>query len=132
METHPNLALISSFFTAYAKADMDGIRKVMASDIKWHIPGIHPLSGTKNGIDEVMDYFEKLSMASFKAEPIVMGVNDSFVIDCHRNWSNLENRENLNNMSCLLWRIENQKIVEVFNFPESQHLVDQFFTQLYT
>ena len=49
----------------------------------------------------------------------MMGVNDSFITDCHRNWINLENEENLNNMSCLLWKIEDSKIVEVFNFPEN-------------
>jgi len=65
-----------------------------------------------------------------KAEPIVMGVNDTYVIDCHRNWSTLE-KDNLNSMSCLLWKIENNKIVEVFNFPEDQQVVDLFFTKLF-
>lgn len=60
-----------------------------------------------------------------------MGVNDNFVIDCHRNWSNIEGIENLNSMSCLLWKIENNKIVEVHNFPEDQHNVDSFFSKLY-
>jgi hypothetical protein len=79
----------------------------------------------------VLEYFQQLNKGYFKAEPIVMGVNDSFVIDCHRNWSNLEGEENLNNMSCLLWRIENNKIVEVHNFPENQKIVDLFFSKLY-
>jgi hypothetical protein len=60
-----------------------------------------------------------------------MGVNDNFVIDCHRNWSNIENAENLNAMSCLLWKIENSKIVEVYNFPEDQYKVDSFFSKLF-
>ena len=67
----------------------------------------------------------------FQAESIVMGVNDNYVIDCHRNWSNLEGEENLNNMSCLLWKIENNQIVEVYNFPEDQHVVNQFFNKIY-
>lgn len=78
-----------------------------------------------------MSYFEKLNRASFKAESIIMGVNDEYVIDCHKNWSNLEGVNNLTNMSCLLWRIEDQKIVEVFNFPENQNRVDEFFIDLY-
>jgi hypothetical protein len=60
-----------------------------------------------------------------------MGVNDDFVIDCHRNWSNLEGVENLDNMSCLLWKIKNNKIMEVYNFPQDQHIVDAFFSKLY-
>ena len=130
-DTHPNILLINSFFKAYAANDTTGIKKIFAEDIKWHIPGNHPLSGTKVGVDEVLHFFQQLNKGHFKAEPIVMGVNDNFVIDCHRNWSNLEGTENLNNMSCLLWKIENNRIVEVHNFPENQHIVDAFFSKLY-
>ncbi len=130
-EFHPNIELINAFFKAYATNDVDAIKKIFAEDIKWHIPGTHPLSGTKIGVNAVLEYFQLLNKGHFKAEPIVMGVNDNFVIDCHRNWSNLEGEENLNNMSCLLWKIENHKIVEVHNFPENQQIVDLFFSKLY-
>ena len=129
--THPNLTLINNFFQAYATNDLAGIRKVLAENIQWHIPGNHPLSGTKRGVDEVLEYFKLLNKAAFKASPIVMGVNDSFVIDCHRNWSNIDGEDNLNNMSCLLWKIEGGRIVEVHNFPEDQHRVDAFFSKVY-
>ncbi|MEL6918510.1 MAG: nuclear transport factor 2 family protein [Bacteroidota bacterium] len=129
--THPNLKLIQQFFEAYGNNDIDAIKKVVSSDIKWHIPGKHPLSGTKNGIDELLGFFQKLHKARFKAEPIIMGVNDMYVIDCHSNWSNIEDGENLNAMSCLLWKIESNKIVEVHNFPENQYVVDAFFSKVY-
>ena len=109
-QTHPNLVLINDFFASYGNNDLEGIKKVLAEDILWHIPGEHPLSGTKKGIVEVLAFFKKLNKGAFKAEPIIMGVNDQFVIDCHRNWSNLEGTENLNAMSCLLWRIEDDMI----------------------
>ena len=128
---HPNIVLINEFFKAYAANDTEAIKKIFAEDIKWHIPGTHPLSGTKVGIKAVLDYFQQLNRGNFKAEPIVMGVNDNFVIDCHKNWSNIEGAENLNNMSCLLWKIENNRIVEVHNFPENQQIVDSFFSKLY-
>jgi len=132
METsHPNIILINDFFQSYASNDIEAISKILSPVVKWHIPGSHPLSGTKTGIKEVLEYFALLNKGFFKAEPIVMGVNDNFVIDCHRNWSNLEGVENLNNMSCLLWKIEENKIVEVFNFPENQQSVDLFFSKLY-
>jgi ketosteroid isomerase-like protein len=129
--THPNLTLIHSFFNAYANNDLDAIGTILAEDIKWHVPGKHPLSGTKTGVKQVLEFFQKLSTTSLQAEPIVMGVNDGYVIDCHRNWSDIESGENLNAMSCLLWKIENHKIVEVFNFPQDQHIVDAFFSRVY-
>lgn len=131
MESHPNIALINNFFKAYAANDIEAISTIFAVDIKWHIPGTHPLSGTKLGVGAVLEYFQLLHKGHFQAEPVVMGVNDNYVIDCHRNWSNIEGRENLNNMSCLLWKIENGKIKEVYNFPENQQVVDSFFSKLY-
>jgi len=130
-ESHPNLTLINNFFKAYSENDLKGIETILAEDIKWHIPGKHPLSGTKTGVEQVLAFFKKLNKAALKAEPIVMGVNDKYVIDCHRNWSDVANGENLDSMSCLLWRIENNKIVEVFNFPQDQHIVDAFFSKIY-
>ena len=126
-EKHPNVKLIESFFTAYSKADFEGIQKVMDKNVEWHIPGNHPYSGIKKGIKELMEYFEKLNDFGFKAEQIVMGVNDNYVIDCHRNWSTSETHGSLNALSCLLWKIEGNKIVEVINFPQEQSLVDDFF-----
>ncbi|MGL1886015.1 MAG: nuclear transport factor 2 family protein [Reichenbachiella sp.] len=130
-QDHPNLSLIHDFFKAYGNNDLSGIKKVLSEEIEWHIPGEHPLSGTKTGVDEVLGFFKKLNLGAFKAEPIIMGVNDNYVIDCHRNWSNIEGSENLNAMSCLLWRIEDNKIKEVHNFPENQKDVDTFFKKLY-
>lgn len=129
-EKHPNIQLIERFFTAYAVSDFEGMKLVMAKDIKWHIPGKHPFSGTKNGIAELMEYLEKLNQFGFRAEPIVMGVNDNYVIDCHRNWSTSSGSVVLNTMSCLLWMIKDNKIVEVFNFPQDQHAVDVFFNKI--
>lgn len=126
-EKHPNIQLIERFFAAYSIGNFEEMQLVMDKDIKWHIPGKHPLSGTKNGISELMEYLEKLNKFGFKAEQIVMGVNDNYVIDCHRNWSTSIGTAVLNAMSCLLWKIEENKIVEVFNFPQEQDLVDDFF-----
>ena len=133
METmHPNLILIHRFFEAYANNDMDKLRSILDENIKWHIPGKHPLSGTKKGIDEVLAYFRQLEKCAFRAEPIVMGLNDTYVIDCHTNWSNLHGEDNLHNMSCLLWKFDGDRIVEVNNFPQDQHVVDAFFSRNYT
>jgi uncharacterized protein len=128
-EQHPNVQLIHQFFQAYATQDLNAIRQIVSPDIEWIIPGRHPLSGTKAGVEQVLDYFSQLSAYSFAAQPLVMGYNDEYVIDCHLNWSNRPEGENLRSMSCLLWKIRNGKIVQVYNFPQDQHLVDAFFNQ---
>ncbi len=128
---HPNLQQIHLFFEAYASNDLDAIREILSPDIEWVIPGKHPLSGTKVGVDEVLNYFKQLNVCAFKAKPIVMGINDDYVIDCHLNWSNREDGENVEGMSCLLWKFKDGKISKVYNFPEDQHLIDAFFSKAY-
>ena len=58
-EQHPNIRLIERFFAAYSNSDFEAMQQVMAVDVKWHIPGKHPYSGTKNGVKELMKYLEK-------------------------------------------------------------------------
>lgn len=103
----------------------------MSPTVRWTIPGKHPLSGVKNGVAEVLHYFQQLSESAFQAAPIVLGVNDHFVIDCHHNWSNRPDGQNYKGMSCLLWKIDEGQITEVYNFPSDQSLVDAFFTAVY-
>jgi ketosteroid isomerase-like protein len=126
--THPNLQLIHNFFQAYAANNLDAIHEILSPDIQWVIPGRHPFSGVKHGAREVLEYFKQLGAFGFQAQPMVMGVNDRYVIDCHLNWSNLPGDNNLRNMSCLLWEIEEGKIKRVYNFPQDQRVVDAFFT----
>lgn len=128
---HPNLNLIHTFFQAYGANDLEAIKQILAADIEWVIPGRHPLSGTKVGVEEVLDYFKQLHTCAFQAKPIVMGVNDDYVIDCHLNWSNREDGENVERMSCLLWKFKDGKISKVHNFPEDQHMIDAFFNKAY-
>jgi len=126
-ELHPNLQLIQTFFEAYGANDLTAIARVLSPDIEWVIPGQHPLSGVKRGVAEVLDYFKQLNVFSFQAKPMVMGMNDDYVIDCHLNWSNRENGENIELMSCLLWQFKDGRIWKVYNFPQDQHLIDAFF-----
>jgi ketosteroid isomerase-like protein len=44
----------------YAANDRDGIASALAEEIEWTIPGHHPLSRTKRGIDEVLAFFAAL------------------------------------------------------------------------
>jgi uncharacterized protein len=131
LENNSNIQIVQDFFDAYGKNDLEGIRQVLAEDVQWHIPGRHPLSGTKNGIDEVMNFFEELGKVGFKAEVMILAANDNYVIDAHRGWSNVTNGENVDLNWILLYQIENNKINRVINFAGDQPLADEFFTKSY-
>ena len=52
---HPAMAVVDKMYACFAKGDMATLKsEVFASDITWNLPGHHPLSGIKNGPDEVI------------------------------------------------------------------------------
>ena len=125
-----NLSKISDFFTAYANKDVSAVSRVMGDDIVWHIPGHHPLAGTKRGIREVLAFFDLLARADFKAQPIVVAEDGDYVVDHHRGWSTAGS--GLDVTWCLVFRFEGGKIREVTNFCADQHKADLFFHEIYT
>jgi uncharacterized protein len=131
LENNTNIKVVQSYYAAYGKKDLEGMRQLLAEDVQWHIPGRHPLSGTKNGVNEVISFFDELGKAGFKAEVMILAANDNYVIDAHRGWSNLTNGDNIDLNWVLLYQIENGKIKRVINFAGDQHIADEFFTKTY-
>jgi hypothetical protein len=126
-----NIKVVQDFFAAYGANDLDGIAAVMDEDVLWHIPGRHPLSGTKTGRDEVLAFFGQLGVAGFKAEPIYFGADENHVVDIHRGWSNSEGKPNVDTIWALLYRIEDGKIVEATNLSADQDAANTFFWSQY-
>ena len=125
-----NVAVVKQFFKYYRMNDIVGMREIFSPDIEWHVPGHHPLAGTKRGIEEVIAYYKQLQKANFKAEVIVLEGNEKHVIDCHRGWAKVGNHE-LDMNWVLVYTIENGKIKSMQNFPGDQHAADAFFWKIY-
>jgi hypothetical protein len=64
--THPNLDLTNKFFDAYGKRDYNTLRHVLADNAKWTSLGQHPFSGVRNGLDEVIAFFDTMGAAMVK------------------------------------------------------------------
>jgi len=126
-----NMKVVKNFFAAYGANDLDGIAAVMDENVRWHIPGRHPLSGTKNGRDEVLAFFAQLGAAGFQADPIYFGADETHVVDIHRGWSNAEDKPNVDTTWALVYRIENGKIVEATNLSADQDAANTFFWSQY-
>lgn len=125
-ENSPALKVVQNFFSAYGKGDMEELAKYVADDVEWYIPGEHPLSGTKRGISEFMDFFSQLGKAGFKAEVLILAANETYVIDAHRGWST-KAKDNVDLNWVLIYQIENGKIKRVQNFSGNPNLSDAFF-----
>ncbi|MET8874046.1 nuclear transport factor 2 family protein [Nocardia sp. NPDC004604] len=120
------VAAITKFFAAYAAYDLDGMREVLTDDIEWTIPGHHPLSGTKRGVEEVAAFFTQLAKAGFQAEPLFLESNDEYVVDIHRGWST-EGVGKVDTMWALVWHFNiDGKVDRVFNLSGDQHQMDTY------
>lgn len=124
---HPNVALIQRYYAAYASGDPNALRPFFAPDIRWRIPGHHPLAGVKSGIDEVLAFFRALATAGFRAEPLFLAADGDWVVDLHRGWST--SPAGLDITWALAFRIADGRIVEAINFAADQHAADAYFWQ---
>ncbi|MFT7838689.1 nuclear transport factor 2 family protein [Saccharothrix sp. BKS2] len=128
-QDHPNVELIRAYYEAYASGDVPALKAFFADDVRWTIPGRHPLSGTKVGVDEVLEFFGQLAKAGFRAEPLFLAADGDWVVDLHRGWST--NPEGLDITWALAFRIEDGRIAEAVNFAQDQNAADTYFWDNY-
>jgi ketosteroid isomerase-like protein len=122
-----NIKVVHDFFAAYGQNDLAKIAAVLDENVRWHIPGRHPLSGTLQGRDQVLAFFGQLALAGFRAEPIYFGADDKHVVDVHRGFSTVNGAVNVDTTWALIYRIENDKIVEATNLSADQDAANSFF-----
>ncbi|NJR49617.1 MAG: nuclear transport factor 2 family protein [Leptolyngbyaceae cyanobacterium CSU_1_3] len=52
-----SVEVVEKMYHCFKSGDMATLKaEVFAEDLKWHLPGHHPLAGTKHGIDEVLAF----------------------------------------------------------------------------
>jgi uncharacterized protein len=126
------LAAINAFFAAYAAHDLDGMRAVLTEDVEWTIPGHHPLSGTKRGVEEVAAFFTQLGKSGFQAEPLFLEADDDYVVDIHRGWTT-EGVGRVDTLWALVWHFDGEgKVDRVSNLSGDQHQMDAFMWANYS
>ncbi|MFI7700206.1 nuclear transport factor 2 family protein [Nonomuraea sp. NPDC049480] len=117
---------IERFFTAYAAHDLDGMRAVLSDEIEWVIPGHHPLSGVKRGVEEVAAFLAQLGKAGFQAEPIFLEADQEHVVDIHRGWTT-QGSGKVDTLWALVWHFNAAgKVDRVVNLSGDQHQMDAF------
>ena len=129
-----NIDIINRFFEAYSKRDFKELKLVLDEDAKWIFPGKNPLSGTKVGIEGIVEFFDKMGAvmgkSNIRVEKLVTGVNDNYLVECQHIWTNRETGGNLDHHWCVLWSFKDGKIVEGKHFAENQYKADSFFSEV--
>ena len=60
---------VEKMYDCFNRGDLETIKsEVFAPDLKWTLPGRHPLGGTKNGADEVLAFFHQLNKTGIQVD----------------------------------------------------------------
>ena len=128
---HPNLDLIDQFFAAYGNHDLAALRDVLAEDATWTLPGHHPLSGTRVGIDAIVAFFDAIGTIMGRSNPrvekLVMGANERYVVECQYIRTNRADGPNLDQQMCVLWSFAKGKIASGQHLAADQDALDAFY-----
>ena len=126
-----NQDIINKFFDSYMKRDLDGVKGVMAANVVWYFKGRHKLAGIKNGIDEVIRFFDTMGGIMSKSKPsiekLIVADKDNYFIECQHIKTNRDDGVNIDHYATVLWTIENGKIVSGRHFFADPESVDRYF-----
>lgn len=146
--SNANLGLVQRMYDCFNRADLETIRnEIFAPDLVWNLPGRHPLSGTKNGADEVIAFFGQLVRANIQvildpeSDPAT-GIDtfgEDTVVEVHRGRGTTtvrdaegnESQVTLNALNCTHYQIRDGRIARVQVYMSDQHAADNFFWAVY-
>lgn len=125
-----SMAVVDRMYECFGKGDMDTLKaEVFAQDIVWVLPGHHPLSGAKNGADEVIAFFGALMGSGVNVDNISFGtIGDDKVVENHTGHGTVNGRDYIF-PTCSVYTIADNKIKHVQVYTADQHGVDDYFWQ---
>ena len=125
---------VDAFFKAYGEHDIKAIKKVMDEHVKWYFMGNHPLAGIKNGVDEVVDFFDQMGKIMATSKPTIekpiVAENKDYLVECVHTQTNNPDDINIDHMACVLWTFRNDKIIEGRHFFGDPERVSKYFTAM--
>ena len=106
---------------------------VFAADITWaSARATIPLSGVKNGPDEVIAFFGALMQTGIVVDNITFGtMGDDQVVEKHTGHGNLTNGEEIIFPTCSHYTIRTARSPAVQVYTGDQHGVDRYFWAMY-
>lgn len=128
MTRHPHAVLARAAWEAVSASDVEAIGHLCTEELTWHASGRGARSGDYRGRDAVIEYLAAIGDATdrFDSRLDEILVNDSLVAVLF-NVSGTRGERALDTGFILLFRIEDQRIAEVWAVPRDQHAVDEFW-----
>jgi uncharacterized protein len=131
MDEHPNAARIRELFAAFRVADLAAITGTIAEDAVWHFPGRDgQLAGDHAGCEAIVAFLlnvQRLTNHTFGLELIDVIANDGHAVALFRGHAS-RNGRTLDNPTCLRMRIQDGRVMEVWEFVWNLYDVDAFWS----
>lgn len=122
-----NVEVVEKMYHCFKTGDMDTLKaEVFAPDITWHLPGHHPLAGTKQGVGEVLGFFKTLRTLGLQVMPLSIGAVGTDGVAELYHASGTVNGVNLTAFNCNYYTIRDGKIASVQVLMADQHGYDAF------
>jgi ketosteroid isomerase-like protein len=128
LKDHPNAELARSAWEAVARADTETLERICRKDIVWHATGRGQRAGDFHGFDAVLDHLRGLGEAAeqFSSRLVaVLGGEDRAAVIFHA--TGRRQGRALDQDFVLLFRIEEQRIAELWSVAFDQRAADQFW-----
>jgi uncharacterized protein len=123
--------IVDAFFAAYQKHDINAMKEVMDENAQWYFLGNHPLAGIKQGIEEIVLFFDRMGKIMASSMPsiqkLIVAENEHYLIECIHSKTNRKDSNNLEHMASVLWTFENDKIIEGRHFFSDPKAMDDYF-----
>jgi len=127
---HANATMVRRLFQAFREGDLATISATIDDDVIWHFPGRKGgLAGDYHGRDGIFRFLGlvmELSAGTFQLDLLDVVANDRRAVALFRG-SGARNGRALDNPTCLHMRIEDGRVVELWEFVWDLHHVDDFW-----
>jgi ketosteroid isomerase-like protein len=129
MSEHPHASLARTAWQAAAAGDSETLLRVCSKDLVWHASGRGPRSGTHRGLETVFAYLAAIGDAAerFDSELERILVGDDHVAVLFHVVGKRRGRS-LDTGFILIFRVEDERIAEVWAVPRDQYAVDEFWS----
>ena len=124
--------IVHQFYASLAKGDFENVGSLLADDLVWHQPGKGSVSGSYKGKEAVFSHLGRMSELSggtFAIDQIdYITENDPLVVAAVA-FKALAFSKSIQMRGIDLFRVENDKIQEVWLFSEHIDEEDAFWTE---
>jgi ketosteroid isomerase-like protein len=125
---HPNADLARTAWEAVSHGDTETLARVCSEDLVWHASGRGTRSGDHRGLDDVFEYLAAIGDAAERFDSRLDSIltGDGLVAVLFTVKGSRRGKE-LDTEFILIFRVEQERIVEVWAVPRDQHAVDEFW-----